>query len=60
MSTRPSMQTFIDDNREDIDILIYSQCPNGILGQLNDNDREEWILNYEPLYMLATQAGVDV
>ena len=58
-----TMKQFIEDNRLEIDTLIKAAWPeydyadwNGF----NDNQREDWVLNHEPLYILAQQAGVDV
>lgn len=59
MSTRPTMQTFIDDNRPELVTIIRGQTRIGT-DTLDDNEIEDWILNFEPLYLLATNAGVDV
>ncbi len=52
-----TMDHFISDNRAELDDAIHSVAP-GI--PLDDEDREEWIMNDEGLYMWAEDAGVDV
>ena len=56
------MSQFIADNRNDIDTLIKAAWPEWDYKgfEFNDDQREDWILNHEPLYLLAQQAGVDV
>ena len=49
------MRTFIKDNREELDQAIKSVCSNC---QLNDAERENWILNDEGLYDWARREGV--
>ena len=51
------MQDFIEQNREEIDRVILSVCPN--VGEIDDDERELWVLNDEYLYTLALEAGVD-
>lgn len=46
-----NIRTFIRQNRKEIDEVIRKQCPS--IGKLNDEDRRQWILNYEPLYLWA-------
>ena len=55
-----TMQQFIQDNRPEIDQLIHLAWPDWNHYEFDDDQREDWILNHEPLYMLAQQAGVDV
>ena len=42
---------YIKQNREEIDAYIRRVVPN--IGTINDNDREQWILNDEGLYNQA-------
>lgn len=42
---------YIRKNRKEIDAYIRSVVSN--IGTLNDNDREEWIMNDEGLYNQA-------
>jgi hypothetical protein len=51
-----TMRKFIRRNRAAIDTCIKG---NGAkVG--NDQEREDWILNHEPLYLWARSAGVRV
>ena len=52
-----SMREFIRRNRAELDQSILSA---GHRGKLNDEDREEWILNDEGLYLWAKREGVPV
>ena len=53
-----SMRVFIRKHRAEIDSAIRSACSG--LGRLNDEDREDWILNDEGLYLWAKSKGVPV
>lgn len=53
-----AMAEFISQNRSEIDAAIRSQCDN--LGDLDDDDREQWIENDEALYTWARESGVPV
>ena len=57
-----TMKQFIEDNRTEVDTLIKAAWPEFDYHnfEFNDDQREDWILNHEPLYILAQQAGVDV
>ena len=57
-----TLKTFIADNRTEIDTLIKLAWPEWDYEgfEFNDDQREDWVLNHEPLYILAQQAGVDV
>jgi hypothetical protein len=50
------MRDFIRENREELDRLIKPH----VVGSLNDNDRRDWIMNDESLYMWAKSEGVRV
>ena len=52
------LRDFIKENREELDRCITRACPN--VGRLNDKEREEWILNDEPLYRWARNEGVKI
>jgi len=52
-----SMREFIREHREELTSAIKGACPN--IGSLNDEDREDWILNDEGLYNWAKREGVD-
>jgi hypothetical protein len=59
MSTKKrALREFIRQNRAEIDAHIRGVCPN--VGRLNDDERETWILNDEPLYLWAQSSGVAV
>lgn len=53
-----SMREFIRQNREEIDAAIRSTCDN--LGKLNNEDRQDWIMNDEGLYSWARSSGVKI
>jgi len=57
-----TMKKFIEDNRKELDVIIWEQIqpPPRNAYPLTDDERESWVLNHEPLYLLAQQAGVDV
>ena len=50
-----TMKAFIKANRSEIDAAIRAA---GARGSLNDEDREDWILNDEGLYSWARSEGV--
>lgn len=52
------MREFIKNNRAEIDRAIKRACPN--CPRLNDDERENWILNDEGLYNWARSEGVNV
>ena len=52
------MKEFIKNYRIEIDNYIKSICAN--CGRLNNDDREDWILNDEGLYRWARSEGVKV
>jgi hypothetical protein len=47
---------FIRAHREQIDHVIRDRCSN--VRKLNDDDRQEWIMNDEVLYSWAKSEGV--
>ena len=51
------LQTFIDENRDEINSAIKRLCPNCQI--VDDGDREDWILNDEGLYNWARAEGVN-
>ena len=51
------MKQFIKDNRLEISQAIFKRV--GYM-KLNDNDRQEWVLNDENLYNWARSKGVRV
>lgn len=53
-----TVEEFIDDNRAAIDEAIQGLCPN--IGDLDDDERELWLLNDEGLYNWAQEMGVDI
>ena len=57
MRTKQSMREFIRNNREEIDRCIRRVCDNC---RLNDEERRQWIMNDEGLYMWARREGVNV
>lgn len=52
------MKTFIKEHRDFIDRVIKSECPN--CENVNDSERELWVLNNEQLYLLARDKGVKI
>jgi len=44
-----TMRDFIRENRAELDAAITRACPN--IGNLNDEDRRQWIANDEGLYL---------
>jgi hypothetical protein len=53
-----SLRQFVRSNRSEIDRHIRAACSN--LGSLNDDAREEWVLNDETLYTWALSQGVPI
>lgn len=53
-----NIREWIRTHRHELDELIRRACPN--IGQLNDDDRREWILNDEGLYNWARSEGVRI
>jgi len=51
-----TLREFIRENRNALDAIIRSYCPN--VPRLSDQDREEWIQNDEGLYLWAKSEGV--
>jgi heterodisulfide reductase subunit B len=49
------LREFIRKNKEEIDDIIKSACPNC---KLNNDERENWIMNDEGLYIWAKSEGV--
>lgn len=54
---RKSLKEWIKENRETIDRVILSICPNC---RLNDEERKIWVLNSENLYLWAKSEGVRI
>lgn len=52
-----SLRDFIKQNKEEIDTCIKRVCPNC---KLNNEDRRQWILNDEGLYLWARRSGVRI
>jgi hypothetical protein len=52
------MRSFIREHRALLDAAIRQRCPN--IGTLNDEDRRQWILNDEGLYIWARGEGVPI
>jgi hypothetical protein len=53
-----TIEQFINEWRTEIDAIILDYCDNC---QIDDDDeREEWILNLETLYLWAISEGVDI
>ncbi len=52
-----TMRNFIRQNRQELEQHIKSACSNC---RLNDDERENWILNDESLYLWARSEGVNV
>jgi len=52
-----SLREFIRQNRKELDEYIKGR---GIDWRLNDEDRREWVLNDEGLYLWAREEGVPI
>ena len=52
-----TLQEFIDDNRDELDLMIQTAIdqPNR---NLDDDERRLWIMNDESLYNLTVKKGV--
>lgn len=55
---KKSMRTFVRENRALIDSVAARVCGQHI--KMNDDEREDWVLNDEGLYLKAQNEGVDV
>ena len=53
-----SLQDFIRNNRKEIDNHIKSVCPNA--KYFNDEERRQWVLNDEGLYLWARSERVKI
>lgn len=49
------LRDFIKNNRAELDEYIRGFCSN--IASLNDDEREQWILNEEGLYRWARSEG---
>ena len=58
MARLMKISTWVKINRKDIDVIIKALCPN--IGRLNDDMREDRIMNDEGLYLWAKFNGADV
>lgn len=54
-----SIEQWIRDNRREIDKHIKHAVPN-LRYPLDDDDREQWVMNDESLYNWARSEGVDI
>ncbi len=52
-----SLTKWIRQNRELIDRVIHAQIDPAFI---NDDERRLWVLNFEPLYCIAFEAGVSL
>lgn len=52
-----TLKQFIRENREELDACIHRVVPGY---RLNDEDRRQWILNDEGLYLWARSRGVRI
>lgn len=53
-----TLRDFIKENRAQLDACILKTVPN--LQRLNDEERRQWILNDEGLYLWARREGVRI
>lgn len=51
------LSTWIRQNRELIDRVIHANVDPAFI---NDDERRLWVINHEPLYLIAFDAGVDI
>ena len=54
---KKSMRAFVREHRALIDSVAASV--SGARERLNDEDREEWVLNDQGLYVMAQSEGVE-
>jgi len=52
-----TIEKFIEQNREEIDKAIRNVCSNC---KIDDEERENWIMNDEGLYNWALSSGVEI
>jgi len=52
------MKQFIRKHRDELTEIIRRQVPN--IGSINDEEREQWVMNDESLYNWAQSEGVPV
>ena len=52
-----TMQEFVVQNREAIDVVIRRAIPNL---RINDVERRAWVENDEGLYLWAKQEGINI
>ena len=53
-----TLRAFIRANRAEIDAAIRRACPNCTIH--NDDERRQWVVNDEGLYLWAKAAGAKV
>ena len=53
-----SLQDFVERNRPKIDLTIHAICRNQ--APIDDDEREQWVLNDESLYLWALDEGVNL
>jgi len=50
------LSELVRENRDKIDEQIRAECPN--IGPIDDDERELWVMNNEPLWRWAKSKGV--
>lgn len=53
-----TLRQFVRANRTELDEAIRHACPN--VSNLNDEERRQWVLNSESLYLWARSEGVSL
>jgi hypothetical protein len=53
-----TIEEWVKKNRDTI--TAYYQMVNGIRTKINDEEREDFVMNYEPLYIMAQKDGVEI
>lgn len=51
------LETFVEENRQEIDGYIHTTNPNQ---EIDDEERENWVMNDETLYSWAKFEGVNI
>ena len=51
------LETFVEENRQEIDAFIHTVNPNS---NIDNEERENWVMNDEALYNWARSEGVNI
>lgn len=51
------LETFVEEHRQEIDDYIHTVNPNQ---EIDDEERENWVMNDEGIYEWALNEGVNI